>query len=277
VVLGLRQKNYLVSIDIARIKKYDLNGKVSVIVVDDDSSESYSFVEQHEFIDLIKNNKNLGAPLSRYKGFEFTNSKFIHFHDSDDSISVYWLREIIDALEKNPTADILLTARSDVDNNQSIYKVQKFFDRYCTNKNRVKNRLVYRNCMGPLGGVTFSRRGLDQVQFKNFASCQDWQMYIDAIKQSRVLISRPDIRFIFNKTGDDRISHNPRKKILGHLQLAKITGPKSPFGRNIRLFYLYTCKQHVFNKGGQILTLYKKNRFSIFAIFLVISVYWRLT
>ena len=102
-------------------------------------------------------------------------------------------------------------------------------------------------------------------------------MYIDAIKHAKVLVSRPDIKFIFNKTGDDRISHNPRKKILGHLQLAKVTSKESIFKRNIRLFYLYTCKQHIYNKGGPILKLYKKNKLSIFVTFLIVSVYWRVT
>ena len=105
------------------------------------------------------------------------------------------------------------------------------------------------------------------------ASCQDWQMYIDTIKNASILDSRPDIQFLFHKTGNDRISHNARKKILGHLQLSRQTEKDSIFGRNIRLFYLYACKQHVLNQGGIILKFYKKHRLLIFTNFLIIAAY----
>ena len=59
------------------------------------------------------------------------------------------------------------------------------------------------------------------------------------------MLNQSDIQFLFHKTGNDRISHNARKKILGHLQLARQTKTDSIFGTNIRLFYLYACKQHV--------------------------------
>ena len=255
----------------------DLYYLVSVVVVDDGSPNSCGLIEDNDFVTQLKNKKNMGAPYSRYEGFKSTDAEFIHFHDSDDLISEHWLSKLIDTLQNTPNIDILLTARDDIDEYKDTYKLQQYFNKNCSNRKKIENRLIYRNCMGPLGGVTFSRRVLEEIQFKNFASCQDWQMYIDAIKYSKVLVSRPDIKFIFNKTGDDRISHNPRKKILGHLQLSRITSKESIFKRNIRLFYLYTCKKHIYNKGGSILKFYKKNRFKIFATFLVVSLYWRLT
>ena len=185
--------------------------------------------------------------------------------------------DITEALKGNPQIDLLMTARFDHDKVEKKYRSQKYFHRHVQHPEKVQSRLIYRNCMGPLGGVTFSRRVLEKVEFQQLSSCQDWRMYIDAIKHAKVLSSLAETQFIFNKTGDDRISHNPRKKILGHLQLAKITAQDSIFKKNIRLFYLYTCKQHIFNKGGGILRFYKKNRLSIILTFLVISVYWRLT
>ena len=272
-----RSLNQLIETLSDSIISNNLNHLINIIVVDDASPVPIKISQKKIDVILIRNNINSGAPISRNKGFLESNGKFVHFHDSDDSVSEDWLIEIVNCLQQKPDIDILLSARNDVDKDNTNYKFQKYFNKQVDDLSRVAKRLVYRNCMGPLGGVTFSRRVLEQVEFKNFASCQDWQMYIDAIKHAKVLVSRPDIKFIFNKTGDDRISHNPRKKILGHLQLARITGKKSLFGRNIRLFYLYTCKQHIYNKGGSILKLYKKNRLSIFTTFLIVSVYWRLT
>ncbi len=256
-----------------------LNGDISVeVIVIDDASKKPIFFEKFSYIiKLERNTKNLGAPLSRKKGFELSKGQFVHFHDSDDSIDENWLSDIVSELRKTPDLDILMTGRVDVNNSNEIKRNQAYFHKQVLNPLKIQSRLVYRNCMGPLGGVTFPRRVLEQVEFKPFSSCQDWQMYIDALKHAKVLASRPDIKFIFNKTGDDRISDNPRKKILGHLQLAKITAEQSPFGNNIRLFYLYTCKQHIFNKGGAVLRFYKKNRFKILFNYFLISLYWRLT
>jgi glycosyltransferase involved in cell wall biosynthesis len=259
------------------IETRNFQTEVKIIVIDDCSTDRLTIPDSPLSVILIRNQKNLGASLSRKRGLLKSEGKFIHFHDSDDSIADDWLEEVIKQLKLKPDLDILMNARIDHETAGEVFKIQKYFHQNVSYPKKIKSRLVYRNCMGPLGGVTFSRRVLDQIEFKRFASCQDWQMYIDALKYSKVLVSRPDIKFIFNKMGDDRISHNPTKKILGHLQLAKITGSQSIFGRNIRLFYLYTCKQHIYNKGGSILKLYKKNRLSILVTFLVVSVYWRIT
>ena len=255
----------------------NLSDSIEIVVIDDFSSPLIDLSGfQYQYI-LKRNKVNCGAPVSRELGYQISHGKFIHFHDSDDSINEKWLESLVGSLIENTEIDVFLTGRDDKNKLDTIFRFQKYFHRHHDGVERISKRLVYRNCMGPLGGVTFSRRVLDKIRFKKFASCQDWQMYFDAIKHAKVLVSRPDIKFIFNKTRDDRISHNPTKKILGHLQLAKITGRKSLFGRNIRLFYLYTCKQHIYNKGGLILKFYKKNRLSIFVTFLVVSVYWRIT
>ena len=259
------------------IMKIQMEDSVEVIVIDDYSSIFLSLPKLSCFSVLERNDTNLGAPYSREKGFQLSRGKFIHFHDSDDTVTESWLLDIVEALKNNPKTDLLMTARFDNDNDNKKHRSQKYFHKHVSYPEKIQSRLIYRNCMGPLGGVTFSRRVLEKVEFKRFSSCQDWQMYIDAIKHAKVLSSLAETQFIFNKTGDDRISHNPRKKILGHLQLAKITGQQSIFKRNIRLFYLYTCKQHIFNKGGGVLRFYKKNRFSIILTFLVVSVYWRIT
>ena len=269
IVLLAKLSNSIVSSGLER--------DIEIIVVDDFSSPRAILPKMAIPIAHHINRINFGAPISRKKGFETSKGKFIHFHDSDDIISEKWLDSIHAFLVNRPDIDIVVTGRVDIDDNNEITKFQSYFHKKCIDDRKIAKRLIYRNCLGPLGGVTFSRNILEKIEFKRFASCQDWQMYIDAIKHSKVLVSRPDIKFIFNKTGDDRISHNPRKKILGHLQLAKITSKQSVFDNNIRLFYLYTCKKHIYNKGGAILRFYKKNRIKIFVIFLMISLYWRLT
>ena len=251
--------------------------QIEVIVVDDYSDAIVTIVDYPFDMQLVRNKKNSGAPFSRERGFKLSKGRFLHFHDSDDSIDENWLKEVMGVLNLCSDIDLLMTGRVDVDENTQKFKFQRYFHKQSNYPEKIKSRLIYRNCMGPLGGVVFSRRVLKTVKFKPFVSCQDWQMYIDAMEQAKILKSRPDIYFIFNKAGDDRISHDARKKLLGHSQLAKVTSQKSPFKRSLRLFYLYTCKQHVFNKGGLVLKFYKKNRFKIIFTYLLVSVYWRLT
>ncbi|MEE9328327.1 MAG: glycosyltransferase family 2 protein [Cocleimonas sp.] len=259
------------------IAEHNFEKVVELIVIDDYSDKAVVLSNFPFDILLKRNNRNQGAPFSRQRGFELSKGRFIHFHDSDDSVTQSWLFEVLKQLERKPEIDLLMTARVDQDNDSQEYRQQKYFHKQVLHPKKVASRLIYRNCMGPLGGVTFSRRVLQKVAFKNLASCQDWQMYIDAIKYSKVLSSRTDIQFLFNKAGNDRISYHSRKKILGHLQLAKITAKNSIFKNSIRLFYLYTCKQHVFNKSGGILKFYRRKRFAIVISFLVVSIYWRLT
>jgi len=254
----------------------DASNFVEIIVIDD-SSDKKIVLPNKSYIKLKHNTFNLGAPESRKVGFEALNGKFVHFHDSDDNVHINWFELLLRSLIEMPQIDILLTGRNDKDLVATNYRFQKYFDRNFSNKKKIQKRLIYRNCMGPLGGVTFSKQVLKQIEFKNFASCQDWQMYLDAINHAEVLVSRPNIKFVFDKTGDDRISYNPQKKILGHLQLSRITSKKSIFKRNIRLFYLYTCKQHIFRRKGLILKFYKKNRIKIVTTFIIVSLYWRLT
>jgi len=268
--------NILLSALLKAMDVGDYSSSIEIIVIDDCSQKTITIPKLPCDILLERNKKNLGAPLSRERGFKASTGKFVHFHDSDDSVTENWLSGILLALRKNLNTDILMTARIDRDQDKDSVRVQKYFHNKVLRPKKIKTRLVYRNCMGPLGGVTFSREVLNKTRFMNFASCQDWQMYLDAIKHSKELMSLKDTYFIFNKCGKDRISLNARKKILGHSQLSKITRKESLFKKNIRLFYLVTCQKHVLNKGGRILKLFKGNRFRIMVTYVSVSLYWRL-
>lgn len=258
------------------LEKSLLKEKIEIIIIDDASTTPITLPKFPSKIRLERNKKNSGAPFSREKGLQLAQGKFIHFHDSDDSISINWLSELVKELITKPKIDILVTGRVDFEHQGKTHRYPTFVHKHLHQLDTIRTRLTYWNCIGPIGGVIFSRRILQTIKIKRMASCQDWQMYIDAletIKNTNKLSSRPDIQFLFHKTGNDRISHNARKKILGHLQLSRQTEKNSLFGRNIRLFYLYACKQHVFNQGGIILKFYKKNHLKIIAMFLLIATY----
>lgn len=248
---------------------------IEIIVIDDFSKEKIAISGVGNTI-LIRNSSNIGAPASRRKGYELSKGIFIHFHDSDDGFSENWLKSIIDVIIDGDDFDVMVTARNNAGTDSIEYKYQKYFHKNASDINKVKKRLVYRNCMGPLGGVIFSRSTLSSDTFKSMSSSQDWYMYINSLNRVTRLISRPDVTYDFHIDGDDRISHDSQKKILGFLQLSRTTSQLSFFGRKIRLYYLYTCREHVKAKGGNIHRFYQKNRVSIIFYYLVITVYWRL-
>ena len=244
---------------------------VEIIVIDDASDTPLTLPETPCKCLLKRNSRNLGAPFSRTRGLLLANGKFIHFHDSDDSVSENWLKELLDELQQHPDIDLLVTGRVDYEKQRTLKRFPTFYHRQVQYPKRILKRLIYWNCIGAMGGVTFSKSVLETIKIRRIASCQDWQMYIDVLKRARKLSSRPDIKFFFHKTGNDRISHNPRKKILGHLQLAKQTQYDSIYGKNIRLFYLYACKQYILKQGGYILKFYKKHQLKIFLAYIVIA------
>lgn len=249
---------------------------VEIIVVDDGSRHKLAINHLFANIKLFRHSTNQGAPISRKTGFDVSQGRFIHFHDSDDSFPENWLLKILESLSNHPDLDLLITGRKNISVKKTKFVFQKFLHHHVTNIVSIKKRLIYRNCLGPLGGVTFSRRVAEKISFKNMASCQDWQMYLEAIDSTKKMISRPDITFNFFLSGKDRISHHPSKKLLGHLQLSHTTASKSIFGGSLRLFYLMTWRRFIKPaQTGGINSFYRRHRISMWFIFLVISLYWR--
>ena len=264
---------------------------VEIIVIDDYSSTPIHLPTLSATLSttlpcsslIERNSKNMGAPFSRERGFKLSRGAFIHFHDSDDSVTKNWLSDLLKELTNHANIDLLVTARIvdattvDTATEEAIYRYSKIFHRNANYIDRINRKLRYQNCIGPLGGVTFSRRVLLPIQFMNFASCQDWQMYISALKHAKRLKSCPHITYRFNISGDDRISHHPRKKLLGHLQLSRLTSQDALIKNNIRLFYLAACETQVKNYKGLTLIFYRKEQLKIQIISIITKTYWKIT
>ena len=120
---------------------------------------------------------------------------------------------------------------------------------------RIKQRLKYENCLGPLGGIVFSKKATQKMQFTNLPSCQDWDMYLDAIDHNSMIIYDWDIAFIKNDLHEDQISKDTKKKFLGVFRLArkhKIITSKKSF---IRLFLVYKLQKSLTNHHALLLFL----------------------
>nr|WP_282449616.1 glycosyltransferase family 2 protein [Roseibium sp. CAU 1639] len=186
--------------------------RVEIIVIDDGSKLRPTISEKSDHI-YIQLTENMGAPYARKIGYQTSSGQFIHFHDSDDSVPVDWLEKTITSLEENEP-DLLITSRISSKKN-SINIVTPNYLSKITAPSKVKHYLQYENCIGPLGGVTFSKRALLRCTFQNILSCQDWHMYYESIdSESKIILSKSNT-FTYNQVGEDRISSSVHKKING--------------------------------------------------------------
>jgi glycosyltransferase involved in cell wall biosynthesis len=246
---------------------------VEIIVVDDGSSPALQLPSntlktqcQLRTLDI-----HSGAPRARQHGLESASGDFIHFHDSDDSITDGWLEGIISHLRATTCFDFLVTARKVITKDGATYKKQHLLKNMASQPHRIKQRLKYENCLGPLGGIFFSKKATQKMQFTNLPSCQDWDMYLDAIDHKSIIIYDWDIIFIKNDLHEDQISKDTKKKFLGVFRLArkhKIITSKKSF---MRLFFVYKLQKSLANHHA-LLLFYNTNKLKSWGSYFLINI-----
>ena len=251
---------------------------VEIIVVDDASSPALQLPSNtlKTQCKLRTLSRHSGAPRARQYGLERASGEFIHFHDSDDSITDGWLEGIISHLRATTCFDFLVTARKVITKDGATYKKQHLLKNMASQPHRIKQRLKYENCLGPLGGIVFSKKATQKMQFTNLPSCQDWDMYLDAIDHKSMIIYDWDIAFIKNDLHEDQISKDTKKKFLGVFRLArkhKIITSKNPM---MRLFLVYKLQTSLENHHT-LLSFFSKHKLKCWACYSVINVQKRIS
>lgn len=245
---------------------------IELIIIDDGSQppiERYVTNVETQWL-RIENNK--GAPAARKLGFEHSRGQYIHFHDSDDSIDSGWLTSLLSRIEQSPTLDFLLSARIIIGENTKTIRAQNFINRFKHRPEKISERLKYNNCFGPLGGLTFSRRAVERMRFNNLKSCQDWDMYLDAIHQKSVIIFDDGFYFVKNESFDTRISNSLNKKMLGFLKMGRIHNTIESRRSVVRLFYIHCIARNFKNHQNKAFADFcKQHRSSIFLSFISIE------
>ena len=136
---------------------------------------------------------------------------------------------------------------------------------------RIKQRLKYENCLGPLGGIVFSKKATEKMHFTNLPSCQDWDMYLDAIDHNSIIIYDWDIAFIKNDLHEDQISKDTKKKFLGVFRLARKHQLTIKDETLTRLSYAYKIHKSV-KKHHALEAFYKKHQFKAWACHTVTTI-----
>ena len=250
------------------------NSRVELIVVDDGSVKALKQPNQKITIPLkwIRLEKNMGAPYARKVGFQHSSGKYIHFHDSDDSILTGWLAATIKCIKVNPTLDFLIGARTLNSFGCENIVRQVYVKKFASKISKIRHRLQYNNCLGPLGGLTFSRRSVNKMRFGDLPSCQDWDMYLDALDFDTHIVVTEKSVFIKNDYCDGQISQSCRKKLRGFMMLGRkhktINGKKSI----VRLFSVHSVIHRFRDKTNIHLKKFlKKNKLKIYISFMIIE------
>ena len=177
------------------------------------------------------------------RGFQQSRGRFIHFHDSDDNLGPGWLAAVLQRISACEAPDLLISARKVINSDGECFKSQRLVNFWASRPNKIRQRLHYNNCMGPLGGVTFSRAAASRIQFDPLPSSQDWDMYLDALTPNSKIAEDSSFYFIKNETLQDRISLCLSGKLLGYMRLGRKHRTFSGKNQAARLFYLYKIKR----------------------------------
>lgn len=106
-----------------------------IIIVDDNSTDKTeevvaSFKKDHNNIKYLKNNKSLGAGISRNIGFECSLGKYTTFMDSDDWADLVAYETAVETLEKNPDCEIAIWGIKSEYNNKASSLIRTDYKYY---------------------------------------------------------------------------------------------------------------------------------------------------
>lgn len=223
---------------------------------------------------LVRLDRRAGANPARLAGLRRTRAPWVHFHDSDDGIASGWFAAVFAAMAAHPNAGVLVTRRLDETGGRLLPVAQRYFERCCTNPWRIRRMLALRNCLGPLGGVIFARRALEDAHFSDQPSAQDWALYLDVYAQEPEATPVPGACFIYRRDGADRISASPRRKALGYGAIARRFANRGVLASALRLHHLHQARVWLAaTRRRDAAALLRRTRVARRAVWFLVTVY----
>ncbi len=153
-----------------------------LILIDDFSLDNtikiaQLFLDKYDNIILIKNQKNLGAAISRNKGIEAAMGDYIAFIDSDDVWKPKKLEKQIAFMQHNH-CDVSFSSYEQIDEKGNhLNKLVKALPKLSYNK------YLKSNYIGNLTGM-YNAKTLGKIMSPNLRKRQDWLLWLTAIKKS---------------------------------------------------------------------------------------------
>lgn len=225
-----------------------------LLLIDDCSSDKTieivkTFADQNPKITLFKNEKNLGAALSRNKGIERAKGDYIAFLDADD----LWKPK---KLEKQLT--FMETQNCDV-----CFSSYEQINEFGTPLNKLVQALpvlsykkyLKSNYIGNLTGM-YSAKNLGKITAPNLRKRQDWLLWLKAIKVSGKPAKSVQESLAYYRVRKNSMSSNKLNLVKHNYWVYKkglgFSTLKSMYRMGVFLF------EHFFIKSKQTINLHKK-------------------
>lgn len=153
-----------------------------LLLIDDNSKDKtlqviQPFLDKNQNIKLLKNEKNLGAAISRNKGIDTAKGEFIAFLDADDLWKTNKLEKQL-AFMKAENCDVCYSSYHLIDEDGKLLNKE-----IKALKTLSYNKLLKSNYIGNLTGM-YSVKALGKIKSPNLRKRQDWLLWLSAIKKS---------------------------------------------------------------------------------------------
>ena len=174
-----------------------------IIIIDDGSNDTVrlyldDFVRNHDKFNVI-HIKNSGVSNARNIGIEKSDSKYITFVDSDDTLEKDFLKESFEIVENN-NLDIIIGGYNEIKKSQKIRtricqpglhiydekNVDNFMEKLLSSKTNENNREIADCPIGRIYNRLFKRSSIGDLRFDtNIHMSEDTLFMIDYVKKAK--------------------------------------------------------------------------------------------
>ncbi|UII31651.1 glycosyltransferase [Fulvivirga ulvae] len=202
VVIPVKNRKESLLRAIESVKKQTLRPD-EIIVVDDGSAENVKDIlaKKHADVMVLRNEKSMGAPYSRNRGWKAASSELISFLDSDDEMKP---SNLLHKVELMVDQDCDLVLGSFELNENGTSHIQKFK----VDNNRTLRDHLLLNSLFDARTSTFvvKKEVLEKIAFDEYLKKhQDWDLFINIDSSYKVMFSN-DCDVILHISSNDRIS-----------------------------------------------------------------------
>lgn len=157
-------------------------GDWELLVIDDGSADNtavlaQSFAEKDDRIRLLRNERNLGAALSRNRGIAAARGEWIAFLDSDDLWMPDKLEKQLALIAKHPDAALTYTASTFIDENGRPYPYIQHAEE------RTDYQALLRHNLMSCSSVMARRELLLRYPFPSGALHEDYAVWLQMLRE----------------------------------------------------------------------------------------------
>lgn len=184
-----------------------------LILIDDASTDKTlivvdQLIKENTKIKLIKNEKNLGAAISRNKAIKEAQGDYIAFLDADDVWKPKKLKLQLEVMQLE-NVDVCFSSYEQIDaSGKSLNKTVKALPLLTYSK------LLKSNYVGNLTGI-YNAKALGEIQTPNLRKRQDWLLWLEVIKRSKKPAVGIQESLAFYRVRKDSMSSN-KLNLLKH-------------------------------------------------------------